>query len=1017
VAQDSVNPTLEATESTLGATLPTSGGAIAGDSDGPVAAGTIIGRYVVLSKLGSGAMGVVLAAYDPELDRKVALKLLKARPGPQDVGRARLQREAQALARLDHRNVVTVHDVGVHAGQLFVGMEFVEGQTLREWMASVDEPRPWREVVRIFMEAGQGLAAAHQAGLVHRDFKPDNVMLGKDGRVRVTDFGLARSNDAEGDSEAPVELPLEQVERSAGKHPQLDTLTQTGALLGTPAYMSIEQFEGREADARSDQFSFCVALYEALYGERPFAGSNVAQLIGAVADEQIRKPAKRTRVPAWLRKVVVRGLAADRDARWPSMAALLAVLADDPGVRRRKWWAATLAIGLLGGAVWATSYAMQVDARTCEGFEARLEGVWDDARRAELQAAIEATKLGYAPTTWVRVEERLDEYTRAWVAARAQACEATHKGEQSGALLDLRMACLDERLQHVRATVEVLAAADETVVDKAVEAVAGLPSLDRCADVDALMAELPPPEDPAVAARVLELDARLIDARTLEMAGKYAEGLTVADAVVHEAAALGHEPLQVRAWLQQGALQSRTGDSATAEATLQQSYEAAVKLQMAVEAADASALLVDVVGYELARFDEARWWARDAKAWARAVDTDETHAHYSINVGHVAESEGKYDEARGHYERALALLETSLGPDHPSVADTLNSLGYVAESEGKYDEARAHHQRALAILETSLGPDHPSVAQVLTGLGIAAEIAGNYDEARGHHQRALAILEKALGPDHPRVAYALTNLGILAKNEGKYDEARGHQERALAILEKALAPDHPDLASILNNLGSVARHEGKYDDARGHYARALAILEKALGPDHPNVASALNNLGRVAYEEGKYDEARGYYERALATWVKAQGPDHLNVATALNNLGRLAHDEGKYDESRRHQERALAILEKAQGPDHPKVAITLTGLGEAMLGQGNPSEALPHLERALTIIAAHDGDPRDLARIHFALARALWDAAPEAGRNRERAMTLAGLARSAYVEAGEAKRLEDVQAWQREHTD
>jgi tetratricopeptide (TPR) repeat protein/tRNA A-37 threonylcarbamoyl transferase component Bud32 len=984
-----------------------------------VATGTIIGRYVVLSKLGAGAMGVVLAAYDPALDRKVALKLLKARSGPHDAARARLQREAQALARLDHHNVVTVYDVGVDAGQLFVGMEFVEGQTLGEWMGSTDEPRPWPEVVRVFMEAGRGLAAAHQAGLVHRDFKPDNVMLGKDGRVRVMDFGLVRSNDVDGDSEVSVEPTLEQVKRNTGKHQQLDALTQTGTMLGTPAYMATEQFEGREADARSDQFSFCVALYQALYGERPFAGSTLAQLIRSVADEQIREPAQHTRVPAWLRKVVVRGLAVDRDARWPSMVALLAALADDPAVRRRKWWAATLAAGVLGGTVWGTWYAMRVDAQTCAGFEERLAGVWDDARRAEVEAAIEATKLSYAPTTWMRVEERLDEYTRAWVAARAQACEATQEGEQSGELLDLRMACLDERLQHVRATVNVLAVADETVVNKAVQAVAGLPSLERCADVDALRAELPPPEDPAVAARVVELDERLIDAQTLEKAGKYAEGLTIADAVVRDAAALGYEPLQVRAWLQQGVLQYGANDYATAQATLEQSYEAAVALQMAAEAATASSLLVAVVGVGLAQHDEGRRLAKDAKAWMRAVGTDEAHARYYTDLGILAGDEGKYDEASDYYERALAIREKALGPDHPLVAGIVNNLGIVAGNEGKYDEERVYHERALAIMEKVLGPDHPDLAAVLNNLGTVARNEGANDEARGYYERALAIWEKALGRDHPDVASVLINLGVVAHDEGTSDKARGYYERALAIWEKALGPDHPDVAYAISNLGFIAHHEGKYDEARGYFQRALAIREKALGPAHPEVASDLNKLGVVAEHEGKYDEARGYFERALAIMEKAVGPDHPEVAGTLHNLGSVAEHEGKYDEARGHNERALDIMEKAVGPDHPYVAFPLIGLGEAMLGQGHPSEALPHLERALTLRSANNGNPRDLADIHFVLARALWDAAPEVGQNRDRAKILAGLAHTAYVEAGEAKakQLEEVQAWEREHTD
>jgi serine/threonine protein kinase len=230
--------------------------------------------------------------------------VLKVRGGAQALARARLKREA--LAKLAHPNVVGVHDVGDHAGELFVAMEFVEGQTLGEWMKSVERPRPWREVLRVFLAAGRGLAAAHGVGLVHRDVKPDNIMLGVDHRVRVMDFGLARAaviNEG-ADEGAPAALPIRQDPSTLPAALLLDSrVTQTGALLGTPAYMAYELFVGAQADPRSDQFGFCVALYEALYGRRPFEGDNVGQLMAAVMRAEIPDPPKGTTVPT--RRVVV----------------------------------------------------------------------------------------------------------------------------------------------------------------------------------------------------------------------------------------------------------------------------------------------------------------------------------------------------------------------------------------------------------------------------------------------------------------------------------------------------------------------------------------------------------------------------------------------------------------------------------------------------------------------------------------------------------------------------------------
>jgi formylglycine-generating enzyme required for sulfatase activity len=300
-------------------------------------AGARVGRYLIIERVGSGAMGVVYGAYDPELDRKVALKLLKGEHAGQDeTARARLVREAKAMARLSHPNVIAVHDVGVFDGQVFLAMEFLGGGTLRSWLAA--RRRGSRELLAVFVAAGRGLMAAHAAGLVHRDFKPENVLLDREGRPRVVDFGLAREakDDAEG---APAPPPV-----AATSGTRLDTLTRTGALMGTPAYMAPEQFMAEPTDERTDQFSFCVALYEALYGERPFTSESVFRLLNDVAEGRLQPVPDDREVPAWIRRAVLRGLKADPALRWPSMASLIAALEDDPAVRRRVWLLATAAL-------------------------------------------------------------------------------------------------------------------------------------------------------------------------------------------------------------------------------------------------------------------------------------------------------------------------------------------------------------------------------------------------------------------------------------------------------------------------------------------------------------------------------------------------------------------------------------------------------------------------------------------------------------------------------------------------
>src|SRR5713101_7906905 len=307
--------------------VATAATSLAADGDGLVPSGgqPMVGRYEVLAPIGAGGMGVVYAAHDPQLDRKVALKMLRPSglPGvsPQQL-RARILREGRAMARLSHPNVLAVHDVGEFQDHVFVAMELAEGGTVASWLR--ERPRSWREVLDVFLAAGRGLAAAHAQGLVHRDFKPENILFGGDGRVRVTDFGVAQLTAVPGSELLTAGTP------EAGG-PTLSLCSS--ALVGSPAYMAPEQMRGEQADVRADLFSFCVSLYEALYGERPFAGETVADLQRAVSKSEVQHPPGGTRVPAWIHRALLRGLRAEPGERPQMMEALLASLSR-PG---RRW--------------------------------------------------------------------------------------------------------------------------------------------------------------------------------------------------------------------------------------------------------------------------------------------------------------------------------------------------------------------------------------------------------------------------------------------------------------------------------------------------------------------------------------------------------------------------------------------------------------------------------------------------------------------------------------------------------
>jgi serine/threonine protein kinase/formylglycine-generating enzyme required for sulfatase activity len=372
-----------------------------------LARGSTLGRYTVLEKLGAGAMGVVYSAYDPELDRKIALKLLRPQQSEGDQARrqARMVREAQAIAKVSHTNVVGIFEIGVHEGHVFMAMEHLSGGTLRDWVTN--KKPTWREIVKMYIQVGHGLAAAHAEGLIHRDFKPDNVLLDKNGVPKVVDFGLVRLAAAARDrftssggvpaQTAPDKLELSAEVRDLSGSPA--ALTRTGALTGTPAYMAPEQYYGRPVEARTDQFAFCVSLYESLYGERPFGGTNIIQLADSVTSGRINEAPKNGEVPAWVRRALLRGLALVPASRWPGMDALVAVLADDPYLRRRRrLTTALLTLSIIGLAIgaryWAGRQQLEVDRQVSDNLRSAntilatlpsLSSKFEEHRRNTLQ--------------------------------------------------------------------------------------------------------------------------------------------------------------------------------------------------------------------------------------------------------------------------------------------------------------------------------------------------------------------------------------------------------------------------------------------------------------------------------------------------------------------------------------------------------------------------------------------------------------------------------------------------------
>jgi tetratricopeptide (TPR) repeat protein/tRNA A-37 threonylcarbamoyl transferase component Bud32 len=926
-----------------------------------------LGSYVVLGILGRGAMGTVLKAFDRTLDRHVAVKIVHRELSNQY--RLRFLREARALAKLSHPNVVQVYEVGAVERQTFIVMELVRGRSLAEWLEQ--EPRPgWRECMQTYLQAGEGLAAAHAAGLVHRDFKPHNVMIDDQGRVRVLDFGLARE-------EAVAELGDSEVHASTGTDLRLDapalfsSLTGTGAVLGTPAYMALEQMNGQEADARSDQFSFCVSLWEALYGQRPFEGKSMEALIVALQVGRIRPAPKGTAVPEALRKLLLRGLSTDPAERWPSMGALIVELRRLVASRRQAWWAASVVAGL-AAAVWGLShYAAE---GPCEGATAQLEGIWDEARKREVEDAILGTGVSYAPDTWVRVEQQLDEYAIAWADKHTEVCEATSvRGEQSSEVMDLRMTCLRERRVALQETVTLLAQGDAKRVEKAVELVASLPGLSRCDEAEALASELPPPEDPRIATEVEALRDQLVRVRAMEMAG---DGLREAEEIVARAEGLGYRPLLAEALLIRSRRRAAMGRYTDAEQDAERAYLLAQELGHVALAADAADHLFYYAGVFSFRYEASLQWSKTALALARDRRLEPgVEARALFDIGNVFHAREKYEEALGYFQDALAIWEEAVGPRHRFVADVLLQIGSVLARQGKLDDALTHHRRALDIKEATLGPLHPDVARVLVLTGDVLHAQGRHDEAMTHYQRAMTILDAARGRELS-IAAVLTSMGALMRAEGKLSEALTHHQRALAIRESVSEPGDESLAASLADIGDVLQAQGKLAEALLHQRRALAIREAI--PDaraRPFIALSLDAIGDVLKAQGELSEALTHHQRALTIREDMFGPRHKDVGFSLAKVGVILEQQGKLAEALECFQRALDIFRESLGPRHPTVPATLAGIGFLLARQERGEEARAYHRRALAVFddAMRDRNPA----VAHSLARAMKAALEE----------------------------------------
>ena len=909
-----------------------------GEADGPIAAPPArVGRYVILSLLGVGGMGAVYTAYDPELDRKVALKLLHPDAASQDG--ARMIQEARTLAKLAHPNVVSVHDVGATQGGVFIAMELVDGTTVTRWLKQ--RTRSLRELLDVFLAAGRGLDAAHRASVIHRDFKPDNIMVGRDGRVRVLDFGLARSDLGPSPEETQPEGQIDPSANAAGPR-----LTREGALMGTPSYMAPEQWNRQPADPRTDQFSFCVSLWEALYGERPFQGPTLAALMIAVTDGRLSAPASERRVPAAIRRALERGLSLRPEDRFPAMAALLAVLERVEASRRRKvMWAGLAVLGCIAGGI--VGIRMQRIA-ACERAGDEISQVWNDGARASLQAALAASHVSYAESSFQRAAAHLDAWTATWSRLRSQTCrEAEVDGTRSPELYARSTACLEEREDELAIVLAEFSTPSATTdAARLVPNIVDLSPLAPCGERDALERRPALPADPEARHAVAELRREDLRVRGLVAAGHADEARTRAAQLLASAEALEYRPLIVETQLLVAGMTRGPG----AVDMLRRIYVDANDIGADEVAALAATRLVTRLGIDAARPAEGLQWALPAEVIVRRLGQDRGLLGASLrdNQALVLRAQGSYDKALTYHEQALAIREEVLGPMHPGVAATLNSLANVQRDRGEHDAALAAITRALAIRRESLGPDHPVVAATLNNLGLLEQARGRYAQAQPHLEQALAINTAAFGEDSLGAAITLNNLGRLQHLRGNYTEAKLLLEKALEIRERRLGPQDLDLAVTLQTLGLLALVRGERIKSRELLERVLAIRERRMEDSNPEILNILDSLGTLNYRIGDLDRAQTFHERALALQRSSLGPHHLHVANSLRGLAQVHAIRGDRGRALALANEALAIAERAVGPEHTELAAFLNVLG-TLLRKTDSTAARAYVERALKI--------------------------------------------------------------------
>lgn len=935
-----------------------------------VARGVCVGRFILIEEVGSGGGGQVWRAFDPELDRTIAIKLLHGKPGG-------IVTEAQALAKVAHPNVARIHDVGtVQLDRLyaFLAVEFVEGPTLAEFCKSLREQGGQaRRIVRTFIALGQGLAAVHDEGLVHRDLKPTNALINREGQPMLVDFGLA------------------QPERGGPREEEASLMLVAGTL----GYMPPEQHRGMAVSAASDTYAFCAALWEALCGQLPFAGASAAALLEA-KQAGVTEGSAPQAIPRRVARVLVRGLHPDASQRFTDVRSLLLALERINAPRR--WPIALLGTALVGGAL-----ALAAGQETYDPCVVELGEAWTDTRRSAVETSMLQVDVPYGRHAMRSTVAELDRWADSWVSSRRDACDAALvRGGVEGDTYALQAECYDRALSRFVAAVRVLETSDASTIEGANELLAELHAPAHCEDGPGLRASGSIPPSTASDAAATSEARRLLDAVDVNRASGH---LDKAERLLTQARGVSATNAHVLASLELAA-----GSLALA----QEDHEAAQSgyrdgLSLALEAGDwalvhaATVALIDLVGTHQGQTEEALRYREFAEG---LVEGDlQARTATLLALGSVYRRAGQSDDALRSYEGALTLQQQRYGEDSLQAATVYSELGVLlAKSEPLRGVELA--QRALDIRRERLGPGHPEVTRAMIRLAWSQAAVGRLPEQ-------IALLERALEGvrtgtvEEAEVEHAL---GGALLHMGRCEDAGPHVLRAV---ELGVEPDAElDLrsANYLFHLGGLYNCQGRLGDAQAQLERVLEARTNLLGSAHTDVAEVFTQLAQIHVGRGHGVRAAELQEQALEIWLQAVGEEHIEVASSRAALANTLRALGQSNDAAEHLRAALDVYERGVGLKHPDALFASATLADTLLDVGEVDEAVTLARFAWTHLSANpSAPPVQRGYVSFVLALALWGT--DDASSRREAINYAKVAITNLEQAGEADRAASVRAW------